>query len=1128
MLRFLALMSLGVIISFQAFAYNYANAIFYPLPTQVKGTFVTAKKLFLGEQGGLWIHDVHGRVLFYDGQNILPKSGSFLQAPAKQLAYYKGSFWTFVENEVYQTLPNQERNLVFSLNPGAQIRKIGSSDRYIWVSDGAHFYTYDIESSELKTFSLLQLYQHSNNSYVYINDAIFIDSKWALATTSGFYLSEVSSFEHVVASGQHYIEKIYYSSTRQEILVGTLRGALIFNINQPNKQVTKIGGSHVLTFAETNQEYWVGTEHGLYLYSFLSGKSIEVGSASFLELELGNAKIYSLLSDNMGGIWIATSQGIRYYSLFSKKFERVTFSSYDSHTLSGRIRQTIKGPNGTLWFADDKKLYRRGKTGNEKVLESNSQINEFAFQGGLLWLATSTGLEVYESEGLKRVTFPYLQVIARHEVEHVVADDESRLWVSSGYQLYNIDIINQRVRNYGSEWLVSQYLPAKITRLYDTEDHLLIGTDHGVYEYDDKQIRFNRFSEQFGESLDIMTAVDGSQWFASSYGLFKTVNGSDERQILELSVPNARPACMIGDSQGVWLASSVGLSYYRLSGELVKHFSSSSGLINNEFLPGICTVIDKPGNSERDLILGSKYGLVEVEASKLLVSNAPESKFIVSQVVHENEVIQVGSADLERIKLPYGSSLSFLFGIMPRPDSQNLYYRLSEDEPWQTLEGVQLTLEHLNSGEYHLQISNQSQVAAGLIGLESRFVVQQPWYLSSLAIFGFLAGTLFVLALLTYWRSRYMVQVNRALAAQVTLKTDQLRHQSRVLLTSNQQLRKQIQVRNLLVDHVAQSIKSSVDYIAAKLPQDEDASTQDHLSKTLWQLNELRSAPSDSNNGSQNYNLSQITQSVVDVWQDDFAKAGIKVEFVDEHKSSRIALDSFNLDVIFNSIFANIIKRSYRGQTVKIKLAEGSDIVWLNFIDYGTQLTNKLVTGRVSLSHSADLGIDNLSQLVNDSGGHLAVFTSDAQNKIEITWPVAKKLSHIGEVLPEFASEKSIEELVSPEDEWLQKVYQLVAEHYHDAEFGTASAAKMLFMSERSLQRRFKSASSRTLKDYLTEVRLETACEQLLAGEKISEVAFNCGFNDPSYFSQKFRLHFGLPPSKFAMTQESQEVSEPS
>ncbi|MEA3484860.1 MAG: helix-turn-helix domain-containing protein [Pseudomonadota bacterium] len=1125
MLRQLALVLLGFFLSFQAFALHNANAIFYPLPTQVKGTFIAAKKLFLGEQGGLWIHDVHGRVLFYDGQNILPKSGSFLQTSAKQLAYHEGSFWTFVENEVYQTYPNQERRLVFSLNPGSQIRKIGSSEDYIWVSDGAHFYTYNIDTSELKSFSLLQLYQHSNNSYVYINDAVLLEEKWALATTSGFYLSEGDKFDHVVASGQNYIEKIYYSHTRREILVGTLRGALIFNIYQPDKEVIKIGGSHVLTFAETNQEYWVGTEHGLYLYSFLSGEVTEVEPASFLELELDNTKIYSLLSDNMGGMWIATNQGIRYYSLFSKKFERVTFSSYDSQTLSGRIRQTSTGPDDALWFADDRKLYRTGESGNIKVLELDSQINEFAFQGGMLWLATSKGLEIFELNGLNKVTFPYLQVMAGHAVEHVTVDGNDRLWVSSGYHLYNVDITKQSVRNLGSEWLVSQYLPAKVTRLYDTEDSLLIGTDHGVYQYSNENIQFIRYSEKFGESLDMVTAVDGSQWFASSYGVFKTIKGSDEKHVVEMSVPNARPACLIRDRQGVWLASSVGLSYYHLSGELVKHYSSASGLMNNEFLPGICSVIQQKEGGERELVLGSKYGLVKAEASKLLVSNPPESKFIVSQVVLENEVLQVGSADLNGIKLPYGSSLSFLFGVMPKPDSQNLYYRLNSDDPWQALEGGQLTLEHLNSGEYHLQVSNESQVAAGLVGLESYFIVLNPWYLSQLAILGFVVASIAMVALLMYWRSRYVVQANRDLAAQVTLKTNQLRHQSRVLLTSNQQLRKQIQVRNLLVDHVAQSIKSSVDFIASKLPIPLDAATEDHLAKTTWQLNELKSVPGEASGGSHNYNLSQITQSVVDVWQDDFAKAGIMVELEDERKTSRIALESFNLDVIFNSIFANIIKRSFRGQTVRIMLEEGNDIVSLSFLDYGTQLPNKVTTGRPSNMNHSELSIDHLAQLVTTSGGYLTVFTSDAQNKIEITWPTAKEMSYVDESLQEFESEPIVEDKVTPEKEWLQKVYQLVAEHYHDPEFGTALAAKMLFMSERSLQRRFKSASSRTLKDYVTEVRLETACEQLLAGEKISEVAFNCGFNDPSYFSQKFKLHFGLPPSKFALTQESQETN---
>ncbi|MDF5371825.1 AraC family transcriptional regulator, partial [Vibrio parahaemolyticus] len=222
---------------------------------------------------------------------------------------------------------------------------------------------------------------------------------------------------------------------------------------------------------------------------------------------------------------------------------------------------------------------------------------------------------------------------------------------------------------------------------------------------------------------------------------------SDEKRVVEMSEPNARPACLIRDRQGVWLASSVGLSYYHLSGELVKHYSSSSGLMNNEFLPGICSVIQQTEVGERELVLGSKYGLVKAEASKLLVSNPPESKFIVSQVVLENEVLQVGSADLNGLTLPYGSSLSFLFGVMPKPDSQNLYYRLNNDDPWQTLEGGQLTLEHLSSGEYHLQVSNESQVAAGVVGLESHFIVLHPWYLSRFAILGFVVASIAVVAL---------------------------------------------------------------------------------------------------------------------------------------------------------------------------------------------------------------------------------------------------------------------------------------------------------------------------------------------------------------------------------------------
>lgn len=107
------------------------------------------------------------------------------------------------------------------------------------------------------------------------------------------------------------------------------------------------------------------------------------------------------------------------------------------------------------------------------------------------------------------------------------------------------------------------------------------------------------------------------------------------------------------------------------------------------------------------------------------------------------------------------------------------------------------------------------------------------------------------------------------------------------------------------------------------------------------------------------------------------------------------------------------------------------------------------------------------------------------------------------------------------EKEWLSKVEKLIELHYSDPNFTTSTAAQALYVSERSLQRRFKAATGKTFKESLNEVRLEKACQSLLSGAKIAQVAFDCGFNDPSYFSQRFKHHFGLSPSQFIEDQEN-------
>ena len=54
-------------------------------------------------------------------------------------------------------------------------------------------------------------------------------------------------------------------------------------------------------------------------------------------------------------------------------------------------------------------------------------------------------------------------------------------------------------------------------------------------------------------------------------------------------------------------------------------------------------------------------------------------------------------------------------------------------------------------------------------------------------------------------------------------------------------------------------------------------------------------------------------------------------------------------------------------------------------------------------------------------------------------------------------------------------------------------------------------------KEYIREKRMNHAAELLHQGEMITvaEVAYQCGFSDPLYFSRCFKQYFGMSPSKY-------------
>ena len=62
----------------------------------------------------------------------------------------------------------------------------------------------------------------------------------------------------------------------------------------------------------------------------------------------------------------------------------------------------------------------------------------------------------------------------------------------------------------------------------------------------------------------------------------------------------------------------------------------------------------------------------------------------------------------------------------------------------------------------------------------------------------------------------------------------------------------------------------------------------------------------------------------------------------------------------------------------------------------------------------------------------------------------------------------------------------------------------------------FKEVTLQTPIEYITTDRLEIACEMLLSGATVTDTAYNCGFNDMSYFIHIFKKRYGISPKQYA------------
>ncbi|MEM1134641.1 MAG: AraC family transcriptional regulator [Bacteroidota bacterium] len=106
-------------------------------------------------------------------------------------------------------------------------------------------------------------------------------------------------------------------------------------------------------------------------------------------------------------------------------------------------------------------------------------------------------------------------------------------------------------------------------------------------------------------------------------------------------------------------------------------------------------------------------------------------------------------------------------------------------------------------------------------------------------------------------------------------------------------------------------------------------------------------------------------------------------------------------------------------------------------------------------------------------------------------------------------------EVKSIDYERMNKVYQLVSENYQ-RHISLEEVAALCQLSTPSFCRFFKKITSKSFIQFLTEYRI-VKVQELMSRKRtaIASIMYECGFNEPSYFSRQFKKITGKSPTSY-------------
>lgn len=528
------------------------------------------------KNGFLWFGTINGlnrfdgysfKVFRHNGEDSTSIGSSFIRC---LLEDQKGCLWIGTNKGIYLYHSHIEKFSLFpNGHPGDVTDLKQDKTGRLWLISNLNLFSYDQQTGKLKSYILDSL------PGTVTSIAIAADNTIWVSTASGLIKKYIPGNDSFVTysilkkAGNKEslnIEKIY-PLKNGNLLVGTLtRGVKLFDIvketfqdivcENPDKT-----GIFAREFMELNEnEYWIGTETGIYIYNANDRSILRLDKEYDNHYSISDNVIFTFCKDREGGLWVGTYfGGLNYYPKPFTTFQKY-FPLYRKPSMSGNaIHEICKDHYGNLWVGtEDGGL-------NKMDLVQNSFTS-------------------YKPTGAK-------SSIAYHNIHGLLADGDS-LWV--GTFMHGLDIMNIKtgkvIHHFNAGPGANDLKNDFIVTLYKTHSgDILVGTWKGLFKYNRQTDNFSSLPFFEGPIQALWEDEKGTLWAGTQgRGVIYYNPLTKEKGTLMYDANDSNSLCenhvngVFEDSKNnLWFATEGGLCRYQKDKKLFNRYSTKNGMPDN-------------------------------------------------------------------------------------------------------------------------------------------------------------------------------------------------------------------------------------------------------------------------------------------------------------------------------------------------------------------------------------------------------------------------------------------------------------------------------------------------------------------------------------------------------------------